>query len=70
VPEESVATISASFQVISVDSGANHPLVWSNTRPAALLGTTLDADTTFSDNNPLFPPQPSFLNLSAENPGV
>ena len=50
--------ISALFQVISVDFGANHPLVWSNTTQIAFLGTTLDASTTLNDNNLLFPLYP------------
>jgi len=62
--------ISASFHVISVGSGGNLLLSRSNTRPAALLGTTLDASTTLNDNNLLFPLHPSFPSLSAENPGV
>ena len=62
--------ISASFQVISVDSGGNLLLSRPNTRPGALLGTSLDADTTLDDNNRHFPLLPSFPNLSAANPRV
>jgi len=39
------------FHVISVDSGAKHPLVRSNTPENALLETSLDADTTSSLRN-------------------
>jgi len=64
IPDSACFAHSSHFVGILIQYGL-HPM-----HLAALLGSTLDANTTLNDNNLLFPLYPSFPSLSAENPGV